>query len=80
MELEIRTKEGVLVGKIKGKAALFQYQSIVESDNFNVERKKLKTTVTEFKQHLVMTCKVESILTCGDVEIWFDKGDYIKIL
>ena len=80
MELEIRTKEGTLVGKMKGKSALYQYQMIVESYNFVVERKSLKTSKeTEYKPYLVMTCKVDSILTYGEMEIWLAKGDYIKI-
>jgi len=81
MELEIRTKAGTLVGKMKGKSALYQYQLIVESYNFVVERKSLRTSKdTEFKPCLVMTCKVDSIITYGEMEIWLAKGDYIKIL
>jgi len=81
MELEIRTKEGTLVGKIKGKSAMFQYQKIIESQNFDVERKNLKTASDkEYKPYLLMTCKVDCILTYGEMEIWFGKGDYLKIL
>jgi hypothetical protein len=84
MELEIRTKEGTLIGKIKGKSALYQYQKIIESQCFDVERKSLKPSVTasdkEYKPYLLMTCKVDSILTYGEMEIWFAKGDYLKIL
>lgn len=80
MELEFRTKEGTMVGKIKGKSALYQYQQVVESLNFIVERKSLKTNKDpQYKQYLVMTCKVDSILTYGEMEIWLAKGDYIKI-
>jgi hypothetical protein len=80
MELEFRTKEGVLVAKLKGKSALYQYQKVVESYNFSIERKSLKKSKEpEYKSYLVMTCKVESILTYGEMEIWLAKGDYIKI-
>lgn len=80
MELEFRTKEGVLVAKLKGKSALYQYQLIVDSLNFIVERKSLKTNKDpQYKQYLVMTCKVDSILAYGEFEMWLAKGDYIKI-
>lgn len=81
MQLEIRTKEGTLVGYIKGKSALMQYQKIIESQNFDIERKNLKTAKEkEYKLYLLMTCKVDCILTYGEMEIWFGKGDYLKIL
>lgn len=81
MELEIRTKEGNLVAKMKGKSAFVQYQKIIESQNFEIERKNLKSGgEKEYKPYLVMTCKVDCILFYGDLEIWFAKGDYIKIL
>jgi hypothetical protein len=81
MELEIRTKEGTLIGYIKGKSAMYQYQNIIASDNFVVERKNLKTASDkEYKPYLLMTCKVDCKLFYGEMEIWFGKGDYLKIL
>lgn len=80
MKLEIRTKEGMLVGKIKGKSALYQYQNIVEGNHFIAERKNLKVeSETEYKPYLVMTCIIDCKLFYGEMEIWFAKGDYIKI-
>lgn len=81
MKLEIRTKEGTLIGYINGKSAFTQYQKVIESNNFVVERKNLKTASDkEYKPYLLMTCKVDCVLFYGEMEIWFGKDDYLKIL
>ena len=81
MELEIRTKEGTLIGMVKGKTALYQYQNLVQKDWFKAERKNLKTSnAPNFITHLVLTCIVDCKMFFGEMEIWLAKGDYIKII
>ena len=80
MELEVRTKEGILVGKVKGKTAMYQYQNMVESNCFQSERKSLKSNSDkEFIPYLVLTCIDFVKLFFGEFELWLGKGDYIKI-
>ena len=81
MKLEIRTKEGIMIGIIKGKTALYQYQNLVEKDWLKSERKNLKTeSQHEFITYLVLTCIVDFKLCFGEMELWLGKGDYIKIV
>ena len=80
MELEIRTKEGIMIGKIKGKTALYQYQNLIEKDWLKAERKNLKTdSQPNFITYLVLTCVIDFKMFFGEMEIWIGKGDYIKI-
>jgi len=80
MELEFRTKEGVLFGIMTGVSAKNQYGNIVDSGYFEATRKRLKTeNQTEYTTHLVFVCIEVCKLFYGELELWFDKGDYIKI-
>ena len=80
MELEVRMNNGILIGKVKGKTAMYQYQNIVASNCFKSERKNLKTNGDkDFKPYLILTCIVDVKLLFGEFELWFAKGDYLKI-
>jgi hypothetical protein len=80
MELEVRMNNGILIGKVKGKTAMYQYQNMVASDCFQAERKNLKTdSDKEFIPYLVLTCVIDVKLLFGEFELWLGKGDYVKI-
>ena len=80
MELEVRMNNGILIGKVKGKTAMYQYQKMVASDCFKAERKNLKTdSDKEFIPYLVLTCVIDVKLLFGEFELWLGKGDYVKI-
>lgn len=81
MLLEIRDKNGVLVAKINGKTALFQYQRLAESNLFKCERTQFKKSDSnEYEPHLIFRCVEYAKIFVGDVEIWMGIGDYVKIL
>ena len=75
MELEIRSKDGFLIGNIKGDAALVQYQRLDETPfvmKRNITTNKGTFTCFDVVDHMKMDFG-------GLVELIFEPGDYIKI-
>ncbi len=80
LELEFRNKNGVLFGTMSGVSAKKQYGNIIDSNFFEATRKQLKTkNQTEYTAHLVFVCVEDCKIFYGELELWFEKGDYIKI-
>lgn len=76
MTLEMRTKDGVMIGSITGNTALTYYHHLLVS-------KYVKKTVKKFVDNGEHTCFVSVgffiLQITDDVEFWLEPNDYIKI-
>lgn len=84
MELEVRTKEGIMVTKITGKLAMFTYQKLSEAtEHFKCERKLLKKVGEPnevAKPELVfLSIKYSKFPIADGAELWFEPNDYITV-
>ncbi len=82
MELEVRTSNGNLIAKYKNTMATINFQKLLEAKElFSTENKKLSTNKENVKDYFCFVaidyCKLN---ITNDFELWFDIGDYIKVI
>lgn len=75
MELEIRTSDGTLIGKIKGLSAIGIAAKLPLDEGFDREVKKFKGKGAS----VCFVAKGTTIIGCNDTEIWLEANDYVRV-
>jgi hypothetical protein len=78
MELQCRTKDGVLMFSFIGELAPQIFANLSNDENFKLTTKRLVKPKVE--DVIVLVCLVDTVLTFNFMRVIFGIGDYIKII